>query len=181
MHVMIDLETMSSRANAAILEIGAVMFDPLTGLAPLKEPFSRHVDLQSAIAAGSHVEADTLMWWLGQDQTARDALKPGQGQAVPLSQALADLAAWLPREEFFVWSHGATFDVVILEVAWSRFGQKAPWKFWNIRDTRTLFAIAGKKLADLVVQKGTKHNALDDATNQALAVCKAHHMLGIKR
>lgn len=183
MHLMIDLETMSNRPNAAIVQIGAVQFDPNDAQAKLgaPSPFGRYVDITSAIAAGSHVSGDTLMWWLAQNDKARSALADGQAKAVPLSNALMDLIAWCPKERIYVWSHGAGFDVPIVEVAMSRFNLKPPWRFWDVRDTRTLFCIAGKDLKSLGgARDGIHHDAVDDAMYQAKAVCEAFKLLKVK-
>lgn len=179
MHVMIDLETMSNRANAAITQIGAVCFDLQSGPIPLKPVFNQHVELATSIAVGSHVDASTIMWWLDRDQDSRKALLSGQGMAVPLKQALDEFVTWLPRERIFPWSHGASFDIPIIEVAMSRFNMKPPWQFWDIRDTRTLFDIVNRKLTDLAPNTGVIHNASDDAVNQAHAVCAAYKMIKV--
>jgi len=46
------------------------------------------------------------------------------------------------------------------------------WKFWEVRDTRTLF-----DLAKVDVRIEGKHNALTDAVAQAQAVQQAYSIL----
>jgi len=48
------------------------------------------------------------------------------------------------------------------------------WKFWEVRDTRTLF-----DLANVSVRIEGKHNALTDAVAQSRAVQQAYKKLNI--
>lgn len=68
-HVMIDLETLSSKSNAAIVAIGAVMFD---AYGPHSN-FYCQVDAKDCQRRGMDIDADTVMWWFKQSQAARDA------------------------------------------------------------------------------------------------------------
>lgn len=160
MHVMIDLETLSTRADAAFVSIGAATFDGSV------ETWSITIDLADAMRSG-HVEADTFRWWLGQNPNAQSVfLQAG----VPVAVALSAFAAWLenlaPKDELFVWSNGAAFDIAILEYAYKTRDMPVPWHFWNVRDLRTLHADAGvpkPKRAD----DSTAHDAAADAWYQA--------------
>jgi hypothetical protein len=71
-----------------------------------------------------------------------------------------------------VWSHGSIFDIVILENICRKLQQAVTWKFWQVRDTRTLFDIAN---VDVIVEG--KHNALNDALAQAKAVQQSYKKL----
>jgi hypothetical protein len=62
--------------------------------------------------------------------------------------------------------------VVIIEDVCRAFQQAVTWKFWEVRDTRTLF-----DLANVDVRIEGKHNALTDALAQAQAVQKAYSIL----
>lgn len=69
-----------------------------------------------------------------------------------------------------IWSHGANFDEVLLKSAIAAVMLEAPWDFWSVRCCRTVLALGNRKpLRD----KGTHHNALDDAIAQAVAVSAA--------
>jgi len=67
--VMLDLETMGKKSNAAIVSIGAVEFDIETG--KTGREFYKVVDLQSCLDLGLKVEASTIYWWLMQSEAAR--------------------------------------------------------------------------------------------------------------
>ena len=74
-HVMLDLETMGNGPRAAIVSIGAVFFDPLTG--ELGAEFEAAIDLRSSAKSGE-IDPDTVLWWLGQGEEARAGLIKGE-------------------------------------------------------------------------------------------------------
>ena len=161
--VMLDLETMGTGPDAAIVAVGAIEFDVTTR--SLGRDFYRVVSLESAVAAGGVMDAGTVMWWLRQDEAARKALC---GDARPLRNVLIDFADWLAQvgKDVRVWGNGAAFDNVILSQAYKRAGLERPWFYCNDRCYRTVKALR-PEIAP-VEHKGTKHNALADATTQAL-------------
>jgi len=71
------------------------------------------------------------------------------------------------------WSHGATFDLMILQNIYDKLDRAYPWNFWEMRDTRTLF-----DLADADMPTDSKHNALEDAKRQAIGVRNVFRKLG---
>jgi hypothetical protein len=174
-HVMFDLETMSLRPNAAILSIGAVEMD-LVNLR-LGKQFYSTVDLESCLAVGLHKDEATAQWWAEQSPAARDALEHG---ATPLKESLSALSEWLAIyiepdiRQRRVWSCGASFDIVILESAYTACEKEIPWKFNNHMCYRTK-----KNEHKLTVPNAwvpvLKHHALEDAVAQAL------HLLDIYR
>jgi inhibitor of KinA sporulation pathway (predicted exonuclease) len=44
-------------------------------------------------------------------------------------------------------------------------GMQSPWKFWNVRDVRTVVDIMKINPKEFIFN-GIKHNALDDAVHQ---------------
>ena len=74
------------------------------------------------------------------------------------------------------WSHGATFDLVIIEDVLRQLGKPVPWNFWQLRDTRTIFDLG----LDPDMPKGGLHNALEDAIRQAVGVQNIYRKLGIQ-
>jgi 3' exoribonuclease, RNase T-like len=76
-----------------------------------------------------------------------------------------------------VWSHGAVFDVPLWQEAICAVTSEAPWKHWNVRDTRTLYELAGLDVRTMQ-RKGVEHSALDDANFQIDCVAAAYNKLG---
>ena len=165
---MIDLETLATTPDAAILTIGACVFDPHG--TDIKSTYYERIILETQEDYGRVINEDTLGWWSQQDkQIQEDAF--GEGGRIKLSEAMKKLYKFgLGTRN--IWSHGSIFDVVILENVASSLQQGVTWNFWEIRDTRTLFDIA-----NVEVQVEGKHNALADATAQAYAVQKAYRIL----
>jgi hypothetical protein len=163
--VMIDIETLGTTPGSAILSIGAVMFGP----AGLGEEFYAPILLTSCTAAGLRIEPDTVLWWMKQSDAARAAAFCDDAQHLII--VLAEFGDWLMKHGAErPWCHGANFDAPLLDAAYRACGMTPPWKYWNVRDTRTLY-----ELADVKVNRarGNHHNALDDARAQAEAAVVA--------
>lgn len=176
-HIMIDLETIGTRPGSAILTIGAVRFDPATDnlgdiidprMLPEDRAFYRRIERGSCTALGLTEDADTLAWWGRQSTEARQEAFDADPRH-PIAEVMAAFTHWCGRDPF-PWSHGASFDVVLCEAIFERLGLRAPWKFWNVRDTRTLYVFTGEK----PIRDDNHHHALYDACAQAAAVQRAY-------
>lgn len=167
-NVMLDLETLATAKNAAVVAVGAVYFNAKG----LGETFYQRVNLQSCVDAGLVIDAATVLWWMNKSDAARAELLK---HAAPLASVLDVLTAYLrqwPREELTLWGNGVSSDNVWLDSAYRAVGKNPPWSFWSDRCYRTV-----KNLAPNIrlVRTGTHHNALDDAKSQA------RHLLNIMR
>ena len=164
---MVDLETLATTPNAHILTIGLVAMHDMdnTLYIHVKRDAPWRQDIKPR-----YVDPDTEAWWEKQSPEAKaDAFD--QTNAVELDVALDQITEWFQAGNMKkIWSHGATFDVVMLDDAYRQHGKLPPWRFWDVRDTRTVIDIAqratGKKLEPK--REGTHHNALDDAKHQAV-------------
>lgn len=165
-HVMIDLETMSTSARAAILSVGAVYFTP-SGATPSRL-FNANVDLSDALRIGQEVDGECVYWWLMQSEEARNALKTPSPES--LARVLHDFGQFfanLPIAPSGVWSNGASFDLPILKEAHRLCSLKLPWTHRQEFCYRTLKRItAGMVELPQQVAFG-KHTALADACYQA--------------
>jgi 3' exoribonuclease, RNase T-like len=169
--IMIDLETLATSTDAAILTIGAVKFDPFGR--ELKEPamdsFYVRVDLDSCDEIGLVTNDDTIAWWANQSKEAKDEAF-SESNRIHIKDAFDQLYkfCWGAKR---VWSNGAAFDVVICETVFKRIGKAVPWNFWQVRDVRTAF--------DLGINRPpvTAHHALEDAWNQAVGIQNVYNTL----
>ncbi|EOJ4601220.1 TPA: 3'-5' exoribonuclease, partial [Escherichia coli] len=168
-HLMIDLETMGTNANAPIVVIGAVFFDPQTGeIGPV---FYIAISLTDAMNTGAVPNGGTIEWWLKQSSEARAAILTDQ---VKLKDALSRFREFINEysdEKFVqVWGNGATFDNAILRTSYERLDIPCPWRYYNDRDVRTIVEL-GKTIdfdaRTVIPFEGVRHNALDDARHQA--------------
>lgn len=172
-HYVVDLETMGKGPKAAIVSIGCVRVEQ----GQITSGLYHRIDLETSLAEGGEMDASTVQWWLRQSPEARVEVDGSDTTTVSLSFALHELAAFMSGgqgnpEEILVWGNGSSFDNVILRGAFERSWLKAPWKFWNDRDLRTLLAIF-PEAKKAVVFEGIKHHALDDARHEARQLCHA--------
>lgn len=176
-HISIDLETLGISATALILSIGAVAFDPVTGL-QTDEGFYRIIDIENPVGGGD-IDASTVCYWMNASAEARNELfgEATKDQRVDLRLALSELSEYLgfdgelPEGEFpdvVLWQRGDK-DAQWLDSAYKGMQLAKPFGWWQVSDQRTFCkyfkAFLPDRPAELVV-----HNAYDDALYQALCV-----------
>lgn len=164
-HIMLDLETLGTKPGCCVLSIGAVAFDPFTG--QLGEEFYRKLDWKGT---SLKIETGTLAWWMEQSPEARKEAFSGTEQ--PFTAAMQFKLWYEQQGAENVWANDPTFDCAVWEAAVGI----VPWNFRQPRSCRTIYDLA-QIWPDRSV--GTFHNALDDARNQAIAVCKCYAKLGV--
>lgn len=166
--IMLDLETMGTRAGCAVLSIGAVEFNETT-MKTGKE-FHKIIALQSCLNAGLFIDASTKQWWDGQSEEAKKtlhrAVTPDEGVDT-LEEVLKAFNTYLARfDSVEIYGNGADFDNPILLAAYHAAGVPVGWRPFNGRCYRTLKNDIAPHIE--IVRTGTYHNALDDARSQAL-------------
>jgi len=153
--VMVDLETMGNESDAAIIAIGAVIFDN----SGVKDKFYEVVNLVSSVKNGGVISPSTVLWWMKQSESARKEFeRPG----IYINEALIKFSSFVPPKSH-VWGNGSDFDNIILKSAYEKSVYDLPWKFWDNRCYRTMknmFKIAFPPIEGA-------HNALIDAEYQA--------------
>lgn len=163
-HLMIDLETMGTKTDSAIVSIGAVEFDINTG--ETGREFYEVVNLQSAIDAGLKVYGDTVMWWLQQSEKARERLFSTKGKNLNETLYLFRVfLQYLGTKELKVWGNGARFDLGCLNYAYNSINKDIPWYFRHERDVRTLVSFA-PEIKENMIFTGTQHDPIDDCKFQ---------------
>lgn len=161
-HVMIDLETLGTDPDAAIVAVGAVKFEPMDKSVEL-DSFYAIIDAESCMPFKFSMSAGTVAWWMHPERAAARKIFHAD-ERVDIVTALDALAQWFGPDSLPVWGNGATFDNVILRTAYEKTGLICPWRFYHDRCYRTV-----KNFAPHVDmhREGTHHNALDDAVSQA--------------
>jgi exodeoxyribonuclease VIII len=155
--LMHDIETLSSKRNAVILSIGAVIID--INLARIVDEFYKTVAVNSQ--PNRHIDVSTVRWWFTQDKEVRADTFSGD---VSLTNVLQAYANWISKHKIGgVWSNGADFDNVILRDAFEEVGIACPWHFRQSRCFRTLCSFIPRMEVPL---SGKAHNALTDAQRQ---------------
>lgn len=172
-HIVLDLETMGTKQDAAIIEIGMVIFNHtgLDGTANVLEQWSGAIRLESSMKYGGTADAGTIEWWMHTDQTeARDnwLASPRHGIHVALKAVAARIlnySAINPRP--LIWGNGVNFDNAILKSAYERLDVTVPWSYRQDADFRTL-KLLYKDVVPEPAFVGTPHVALDDARHEAV-------------
>lgn len=168
--LMIDIETLGTRNNSAILSIAAVQFNIENG--DIGEEYHENISLKNCQDRGLSIDAETLEWWLRQDyQVLVNCLQGG----LPLSYVLIELKQMFGKRTN-VWANSPNFDCRILINAYEAVNVEAPWRYYQERDVRTLMSLA-PEVKESTEFKGNKHNPLDDCHYQIECVHKAYKKL----
>lgn len=172
-HVMGDIETWAKDSHIPlILSLGAVKFDG----EEIVERFEIGIDPVDAQRHGLEIEADTVLWWMKDEQAeARKRLE--MLPKIDLFSALDGFALWVkqtPLDQFGdFWGNGAVFDNAKLQQIYRKVGVEWPFSYRQDACYRTL----KNRCPDVeFVRAGTLHSAVDDAESQARhlqAICKA--------
>jgi hypothetical protein len=171
-HVMTDIESLGTRPGCVVLAAAFVRFSD-------EAHTTLNISVPDQQALGLEIDPDTAAWWAQQEAKHPGAWAAATANPTPLRVALEHFSAWLNWAEpdewtRMIWCHGATFDAPILSELYRRAGMEAPWKFWNIQCTRTLYNLASVNPKEFAVPP--PHVALNDAIGQTRA---ANAALGV--
>lgn len=172
-HIVLDLEAMGTKQDAAIIEIGMVIFNHMgqEGTVNVIEQWSRAINLENSMMRGGTISPGTIEWWMNTDQTeARDnwIASPKQGIHVALNTVAARILNYSAINPLpLIWSNGVNFAKAILKSAYERLEVKVPWGHRQDADFRTL-KLLYKELVPEPAFVGTPHIALDDARHEAV-------------
>ena len=171
--VMVDIESLDTTPDCVILTIGAVLFDPcghgIVDKIEIRPTIEDQTDIHNR-----RINDATLEWW-GRQSPAAIEEAMGDSNRVSFEEAMNQVYKFCWTRSKCAWSNGAPFDIVVMEHAWRQHGKNPPWNFWDIRDTRTLYDIAGVKLKD--GGHVTSHKAVEDAERQAIVVQQGYMKL----
>lgn len=153
---MIDIETVGTGPEACILTIAAQAFDPFTRGYYNQQYYAR-VDIESQ--PDRNIEQGTIDWWATQPPPAKEEAFNPDGR-IPLQQALEELGrlVWHSKR---IWANGPTFDMNILEHAYKSYNMALPWKYYVVRDARTVYG-----LVPSLNKYPASHHALEDCRRQ---------------
>lgn len=171
-HLMIDMETLAVSPRAVVLSLGAVHFNPWGNGYGDKIYFK--IDLDDQDKLGREIDPNTIEWWGKQDLAIMEEAF-SQTDRIPLEEAMDRFHKFAWGCECF-WSHGATFDLMIIQDIYQQLGKPLPWNYWQLRDTRTIFDLG----YDPDMPQGSKHDALQDAIRQSVGVQNIYAKLKIR-
>ena len=153
---MIDLEGLATGPDTCILTIAAQAFDPF-GHGHYEQSYYARVTLESQ--EDRAIDQGTIDWWATQPAIVRDEAFNEEGR-IPLDQALDELGKLIWNSKL-IWAQGPTYDMNILEHAYKSYRKPLPWKYYMVRDSRTVFSL----WPDQPIPP-TTHHALEDCRRQ---------------
>ena len=169
--LMIDIEGLGTAPEATILTIAAQAFDPLASGYYTDKFYYARITLESQ--ESRNIDQGTIEWWATQPAIVRDEAFNEQGR-IPLDQALDELAKLIWHSNR-VWAQGPTYDMTILEHAYKSYGKLQPWKFYRVRDSRTVLSLWPERPVP-----PTSHHALEDCKRQIDLLHDALEYLKVK-
>lgn len=161
--IMLDLETLGNSPNSVIISLGAVKFTN-----EITESYYALISPQSCVDVGLTMDVSTVIWWMNQSEKAREIFKIS---TLPIGDVLYDFTSWIGGEDpkkIEMWGCGSDFDNVILENAYQKCNLKVPWRYSGNRCYRTMKNLFPNVKMPEKDKLSVDHNALWDATNQAL-------------
>lgn len=176
--IVYDFETLSQDAfDGVVVNLALLKFDedrfvdnPYTFQELVEDCFFIKFDVKEQVEVyGRKIQPSTIAWWDEQSTEARRMLKPS-----PEDVSISELYSYLTEEVQMqecnrVYTRGNTFDPIYLKSVLRHFDKEDPAKWWNIRDTRSLFEgmTYGHNIKSTFIPEGLEknfisHNPLHD-------------------
>lgn len=183
--IMVDIETLGTKADSTIIQIAAVAFNITTG---------KVIDTVNMIAdiaknkGPLNAAGRTLKWWMETNKELfNDLLSDGDKAS---EEILEDFQTWiinLPGSfgDHYLWGNGILFDNRIIQHQLEALGLRYPIHYRNDRDVRTILEMASMKLGvteeqlkeSCALEGRVEHDALDDARYQTALVLLCYRIL----
>lgn len=163
--MMIDIETLDTARTAVVIQVAAIVFEyDLHGYYKEIGDINIPLCVGKQVSDGRTVSASTVAWWLSKQNHAVFGNIISDGYALPEDDGLVELKSQLNSwkcDEY--WFQGPTFDAIILE---DLIGTCIPWKYYQVRDQRTVDNLARDKDMIKSMKSKINHDAIEDVRNQ---------------
>jgi len=160
---MVDIETLSSEPDGAIIAIGLCVFNEGAILD------SSEILIDPRLAPG-HRNPDTLNWWNEQDPEVFKKMMSGTIPPWTACEIMNEhFKVWEPKT---LWANPPTFDISMLRHLFKMYDQPFPMHYTSERDFRTMKSFAKEMGIDYSepYNSRTAHDAESDAICQAQAL-----------
>lgn len=186
LHFMLDCETLSTKCNAALLDIACIQFD-LNGKHTEDDTsaktFHARVDMRDCAAKNLDIDGETVRWWLSQDlELMKATLIPAftaDTDVLSLTNALLGLTKFIEGVisesglrycKLNLWANGPAQDCTWIRNAYNACHLPCPVPFYGDRDLRTIMQLgslkSGRRLHEEIKFSGQKHNSIADVKHQ---------------
>ena len=184
---VVDIETLSTQPNAAIVSIGCVIVNLFT-----QETVDEFYSLLDTYHQGIYnrdIMLSTVGWWEEQKETNHEAWleykKAGEiKKSYLIEKALLDFNEFLLKHfddpaNIQLMGNGSDFDNVILQTAFKKSLLTPSWPFSGNQSLRTAVWL-GRLILGIdpkydIPFEGTKHHALHDARHEAKVLLNIFH------
>lgn len=176
LNIMVDLETASTKENAAILSWAMVPFFTDGTEFTDMEDFYRVVSLTSCFFAGMDVDKDTQDWWMKQEPKAKSLFLHAEDENIHgvAMEAYTWLSNLAEKYDLYMWARGLDFDIPKMEWCFRKFVERPlPYKYSHKMDVRTVLKFMQIDQSQFEMQ-GVKHNALDDCKHDIRMIQEAY-------
>jgi hypothetical protein len=164
-HIMCDIETLGTRPGAVVLSAALVRFSD-------EAHCTVNISVPEQQALGSKSTPRLMRGGAGRIRRRGRTRHKTRCRSLSALQYLDQWIQWAAGgSDWLIWCHGATFDCPLLDELYRRAGVPSPWSYWQVRDTRTLYDLAGVNPKDYAVPP--PHIALNDALGQSRAANEA--------
>lgn len=153
-HIVIDIETLGRRNDAAITQVGIVIAEEDFNIL---DSYLIQVTPDVWNTCNRTFTGETLLWWMQQKNTPTHSVRSYKD----LVDKLYKIFRRYNTEETAVWTKGA-MDLFCIKDICEYLNIETPWKFWQPRDIRT----AKEFVKEWKTFENNNHDALDDALNQ---------------
>jgi exodeoxyribonuclease VIII len=179
---MVDIETMGTVPNGAIVAVGAVAFDAEKVYESNDNGWWYTViSLEENEKLGRKFSASTIKWWLQQSDIARESiLSPDDDELRIALNGLGNFIRTNTRGKRGVWANGVSFDLAILRHAYAQLSIPIPWHYRQeccMRSIRHLLSYVSEGCGlgwrvqnNELTKPEVPHRAIDDAIAQAKLV-----------
>ena len=116
-----------------------------------------------------------MVWWSQQSEEAK-AEAFAEDDRHNIDTVLTELRQWA-RDPDSTWANGLAFDVPMVEHACRQTQQAEPWRWWTVRDARTVYALC----PEIQRPTGQAHHALFDCWAQIVQLQQCLMKLNIQR
>ena len=176
LNIMVDLETASTKENAAILSWAMMPFHTDGDKFEDADGFHRIVSLTSCFLAGMSFEDRTQQWWMKQDPKSKDVLLHTEGKNIQdvTLESFAYLENLSQEYDLYLWSRGIDFDITKIEWCFNKFVKRPlPYKYSHKMDVRTVLKFMGVDQSQFEFN-GVKHNSMDDCRHDIKMIQAAY-------
>lgn len=176
-HLMVDIECLSTRRNAVVTNVGLLRFNPHTQIT--QRETNVYLELESQGEHGRVVSPETINFWLKQDREAQKQITSTHRVKMDeFFDIFNDYTSGISK----IWAKSTNFDLEILKSLHDSFDKKWPVRYSKYTDVRSIYWLNKKlKSPDIEMdEERVSHDALSDCQIQVIEIYKLFNLINNK-